>query len=304
MSEKGNTEKIGIIGLGVLGSVHKDWIEENRKDCKVLTYDINGKGNSTIAKIAKEASYIFLCLPTDSKEGRLDTSIIYEVVKEISENNDCVPIAIRSTLPIGYTEKLNKEFQNYIYFIPEFLTQRFAKEDFENCKRLIIGVPRIKEMKHMGLDIFLISEDLISYFPKSENTIHYVSYKAEAIKLFTNSFYALKIIFANEINDLCSKIGLSYKDIIEIMVLDERIGSSKDDTSGKDVHFRIAQDGLKGFGGRCLPKDTLELVNLMNEKECGYGLLQKVVEINNKLRNNYEENNTNDSCGSNACDIC
>lgn len=303
MSKKG-TEKIGIIGLGVLGSVHKNWLEENKKDCKVLTYDIQKDCNSTIQKIAKEASFIFLCLPTDSKEGRLDTSIIYEVVKEISENNDCVPIVIRSTLPIGYTQKLNDEFSNYIYFVPEFLTERFAKEDFENSKRLILGVPKIKKPNNMGIDIMWISGELLNYLPKTKLSLHYSSHKAEAIKLFTNSFYALKIIFANEINDLCIKVGLSYSDIIQVMILDDRIGSGQDDTSGKDVHFRVAQDGLKGFGGKCLPKDILELVNLMEENQSGYGLLQKVVEINNKLRNNYEENNIDNGCGSNACDIC
>jgi len=116
--------------------------------------------------------------------------------------------------------------------------------------------------------------------------ICYSSPKAEAIKLFTSSFYSLKIIFANEIYSLCSRIGLDYNDIIKAMVLDSRIGSDNNDSSGKDVHFRVAQDGLKGFGGKCLPKDTLELVNFMKQEECGYGLLEKVVEINNKLRNN------------------
>lgn len=304
MSKKGNTEKIGIIGLGVLGSVHKNWLEENRKDCEVLTYDINGKGNSTIEKIAKQASYIFLCLPTDSKEGRLNTSIVDSVVENINKNNDCVPIIIRSTLPIGHTQKLNDKYENYIFFIPEFLTQRFAKEDFENSNRFVIGIPKIKKVNTMGIDILAITEDITNYFPKSENVVCYASPKTEAIKLFTNSFYALKVIFANEIYSLCSEIGLNYKDIVQAMILDNRIGSNDSDNSGKDVHFRIAQDGLKGFGGKCLPKDILEVVNCMNEKECGYGLLQKVVEINNKLRNNYEENNTNDSCGSNACDIC
>ena len=93
-------------------------------------------------------------------------------------------------------------------------------------------------------------------------------------------------LVANEIYSLCSKIGINYEDIIKVMVLDSRIGSDDKDSSGKDVHLRVAQDGLKGFGGKCLPKDILELTNFMKQEKCGYGLLEKVIEINNKLRNN------------------
>ncbi len=289
MSKKIKKETIGIIGLGVLGSTHKNWLEENRKDLNVLTYDIKKKCNSTIQEIAKKANYIFLCLPTDSKEGRLDTLIVDSVVMEINKNNDCVPIVIRSTLPIGHTRKLNGLYENYIFYVPEFLTERFAKIDFENNNRLIIGIPSIKKKKIMGIDIFVMTNEIIDYFPKTEMLICYSSPKAEAIKLFTNSFYALKIIFANEIYSLCSRIGLDYNDIIKAMVLDSRIGSDNKDSSGKDVHFRVAQDGLKGFGGKCLPKDILELVNFMKQEECGYGLLEKVVEITNIIRN-YNDN--------------
>lgn len=273
---------VSIIGLGILGSTHKNWLEDNRKDFNVLTYDINKECNSTIGEIAKKSDYIFLCLPTDSKEGKLDTSIVDSVVMEINKNNNCVPIIIRSTLPIGYTNKLNNLYENYIFFVPEFLTERFAKIDFENNNRLIIGIPSIKKIT--GIDI--IKDDIVDCFPKTENLICCSSQEAEAIKLFTNSFYALKIIFANEIYSLCSKIGINYEDIIKVMVLDSRIGSDDKDSSGKDVHLRVAQDGLKGFGGKCLPKDILELTNFMKQEKCGYGLLEKVIEINNKLRNN------------------
>lgn len=299
--KKDKKETIGIIGLGVLGSVHKNWLEQN-KDVRILTYDIEKECNSTIEKIAKESDYIFLYLPTDSKDGRLDTSIVDNVIADISKNNDCVPITIRSTLPIGHTQKLNDEYENYIYFIPEFLTQRFAKEDFEKNDRFIIGIPKIKKPNAMGIDILVITEDIISYFPKSDNIVRYASPKAEAVKLFTNSFYALKVIFANEIYSLCSGIGLDYEDIIEAMILDSRIGSNENDTSGKNVHFRVGQDGLKGFGGKCLPKDTLEVVNLMEEQKCGYGLLQKVVEINNKIRKTNEKDNS--ECDSISCPFC
>lgn len=303
MSKKNKKETIGIVGLGILGSIHKNWLEENKKDLNVLTYDINKECNSDMKKLSTESSYIFISVPTDSKEGRLDTSIVDSIVKEINSYNDCVPIFIRSTLPIGHSQKLNDIYENYIFFIPEFLTERFAKEDFEKNERFIIGIPKMKKPNLMAIDILVIVEDVVNYFPKADKVFSYYCATAEAIKIFTNSFYALKIIFANEMNSLCSRINLNYKDIIEAMISDSRIGSNDNDTSGKDVHFRIAQDGKAGFGGKCLPKDSLELVNFMEEYECGFGLLKKVVEINNKIRNDYEKEN-NCSNGSCTCDIC
>jgi len=156
MPKKNKKETIGIIGLGILGSTHKNWLEENRKDLNVLTYDIKKECNSTIEEIAKKSDYIFLCLPTDSKEGRLDTSIVDSVVMEINKINNCVPIVIRSTLPIGHTSELNNLYENYIFYVPEFLTERFARVDFENNNRLIIGIPSIKKRKTMGIDILVM----------------------------------------------------------------------------------------------------------------------------------------------------
>ena len=120
--------------------------------------------------------------------------------------------------------------------------------------------------------------------PISEHLLIMNTNEAEAVKLFTNSFYALRVIFANEIHDLCMKMNLDYHNILSALRVDPRIGSDTQDLSGRDVHFRIAQDGKAGFGGKCLPKDLAEIISILNEKKAGFGLLEKVENINEEIR--------------------
>jgi len=274
---------VGIIGIGVLGTVHKKWVERYC-DLKYYTYDIEPiKSNSSFEELVWNSEYIFICLPTNEKDLRLDISIINDTIKKISEltKKEKQKVIIRSTLRIGSCLEIEQTYPNLeIIFIPEFLTERFAWDDFIEPERTIIGMNKIYRLCKEEID----SIRKYKVMPISEHMIFMNTNEAEAVKLFTNSFYALRVIFANEIHDLCMKMNLDYHNILSALRIDPRIGSDTQDLSGRDVHFRIAQDGKVGFGGKCLPKDLAETVSILNEKKAGFGLLEKVENINERIR--------------------
>ena len=271
--------KIGIIGQGILGKTHKEYLLKNTAN-EVLTYDINADCNSTMEIISKKCEVVFVCVPTDTgKDGRLDMSIVESIAKELNKLGFIGKCVFRSTLRVGTTERLQKKYPKIdFYFIPEFLTERFAKEDFENPHRsLPIGASSLLA----GLKLYnLILENNI--LKGVEDII--TTKEAEMLKISTNSFYAMKITFANELNFLCKGFGVDYNVIREELIKDYRIGSAPIDQSGKDVHLRISQDGKKGYGGKCLPKDSLDFVSMAKELGIKNGLMEKVVEINKRIR--------------------
>ena len=271
--------KIGIIGQGILGKTHKEYLLKNTAN-EVFTFDINGDCNSTMDIISKKCEVVFVCVPTDTgKDGRLDMSIVESIAKELDKLGFIGKCVFRSTLRVGTTERLQKKYPKIdFYFIPEFLTERFAKEDFENPHRsLPIGASSLLA----GLKLYnLILENNI--LKGVEDII--TTKEAEMLKISTNSFYAMKIIFANELNFLCKGLGIGYGIIREELIKDYRIGSAPIDQSGKDVHLRISQDGKKGYGGKCLPKDSLDFVSMAKELGIKNGLMEKVVEINERIR--------------------
>jgi UDPglucose 6-dehydrogenase len=273
--------KIGIIGAGVLGNTQKDWLLKNTNH-EVLVYDVNpDKGNSTLESIARHALIFILCLPTDSgKDGNLNTSAIENTVAFIQKHKgDGRAVIIRSTVPLGFTRTLAEKYPDLqIYFVPEFLTEKTACEDFANEKTITLGTD--KGFKDMPAAVALMASKL---FPAQDWKIRRYE-EAEMLKLATNSFYALKVTFANELADICAKTGVDYNVIKNTLAKNPRIGSHPGDNQGQDVHLRIAQDGKAGYGGKCLTKDTRQLIEIAKEKKAGFGLLAKVDSINTKIR--------------------
>lgn len=299
--------KIGIIGSGILGQTQKNWLLEHTNN-EVLVYDIDeSKSNSTLESMAKHADYFILCLPTDPYQGiklvkevdYLNTKILESTIEKINSfrNKKPATVIIRSTVPVGFTRRMSQEFPDLnFYFIPEFLTEKVAKEDFEKQKKMVIGTMKMRKEKDrlevngiMGLIVetqiekACLSQDLNNLFPaKDFDSLTYE--EAEMIKLATNSFYAMKVIFANELNDICKACGIEYLIIQKQLAENPRIGSYSGDNQGRDVHLRIAQDGKAGYGGKCLTKDTRQLVEIAKDKKAGFGLLETVDKINSKIR--------------------
>ena len=245
--------KLGIVGQGYVGSAVKEIMS---KYYEIKTYDLNGNCNcETIGELIDTSDIIFVCVPTPMKKDRsCDTSIVESVVKDI--NNVCYVrnyknkiIVIKSTIPPGTTERLDNVYKHInIVFNPEFLTEANFIEDFKNQDRIIIGGkrPHTTKVRHM----YSIA------FPKS-HIIKTSSTIAEMVKYMTNSFLATKVSFANEMYQICERLGVDYDKVQEYATLDSRLGKSHWAVPGPDGHY--------GFGGSCFPKDINALIHLCSE---------------------------------------
>jgi len=243
---------IGIVGQGFVGNAV---YQKFKKYYDVLTHDKDDtKSTSTLTNLVMMCDTIFLCLPTPMyKDGECNTSILETVLGEIDLLVDNLEvnrtIIIKSTIPPGTTEKWNERYESIsILFNPEFLTERNAVEDYENQDRIIIGGPRPQSTEVVRL--------FKKVFPKARIIKTHSTY-AEMVKYLTNTFLSTKVSFANEIYQICEKVGADYDKVIEYATLDDRLGTS---------HWGVpGHDGDYGFGGHCFPKDLAALLHLSDE---------------------------------------
>lgn len=256
---------IGIIGQGFVGATLYDKFKNHYS---VLTFDIdNSKSNSTLGEV-KNCNIIFLCLPTPMDiDGSCDLSIVEKVINQIDEPNKI--LVIKSTVIPGSTEYFNKKYKSDFIFNPEFLREKYALSDFEKQTHIFLGGSKknAQKIKSIYLNVF-----------KNKTIVLTDSLTAEMVKYTINTFLATKVSFANEINQLCKKLSISYNELIKLSKFDKRIGESHWDVPG--------HDGDYGFGGHCLPKDLSALINLTNQLESTNNILKAVNETNNKVRTN------------------
>ena len=242
--------KIGIVGQGYVGTAVKTIFE---KHYDVYTYDIKEKCNCIdMNDLVVESDIIFVCLPTPmKKDGSCDTSIVEGVVNDINDfvltnlKSDII-VAIKSTIPPGTTNRLNKECENIsVIFNPEFLTEANFIEDFKNQNRIIIGGERPSTTK--------LRQVYSLVFPDA-TIVKTGSKTAEMVKYMTNTFLATKVSFANEMKQICDEINIDYDKVVEYSTYDERLGKSHWAVPGPDGHY--------GFGGSCFPKDINALLKV------------------------------------------
>jgi UDPglucose 6-dehydrogenase len=240
-------EKIGVIGQGFVGTAVKEGMKNYYN---VRTFDINGNCNEpSLNEVIHQVNEIFLCLPTPMKKtGECDLSIVKNCLQDITTlvehyQKENFIVIIKSTIPPGTTEQLNKEFKYlHIAFNPEFLTEANAVEDYKNQNRIIIGAERPYSSR--------VKQIFAKAFPKVP-IIKTSSTIAETIKYVTNTFLAMKVSYANEIYQLCQALDIDYDKVIEYARYDDRLGNSHWSVPGPDGDF--------GFGGHCFPKDIAAL---------------------------------------------
>ena len=243
--------KIGIVGQGYVGTAIKEVFS---KHYEVDTFDLDESKRDVdyIEDIIDRNDIIFVCVPTPmKKDGSCDTSIVEGVVGELNAlalTRQCSDriIVIKSTIPPGTTERLDKECEFIsIIFNPEFLTEANYLEDFKNQNRIILGGKRPATTK--------VKQVYSKVLPKTK-VIKTGSTHAEMVKYFTNTFLATKVSFANEMYQICGRLGIDYDKVVEYATYDERLGKSHWVVPGPDGHY--------GFGGSCFPKDINALIQL------------------------------------------
>ncbi|GMX57711.1 MAG: hypothetical protein YFSK_0390 [Candidatus Yanofskyibacterium parasiticum] len=249
-------KKIGIIGVGVVGGAVASVIPS------ALTYDKYKKIGSI--KEVNQADIIFICVNTPyTEETGFDLSAVDDAIS-IMEGEKI--IVIKSTVLPGSTQMMQDKYsQHAILFNPEFLRQVCANEDMKNPSEQIVGYTKKSKP---------FAEEIISILPKSPHDFIVPAKEAEMAKYFSNSFLAVKVIFANQIYELCQKLGIDYDLIKNIASVNPRFAFS---------HFNVWTDGYRGYSGACLPKDTKSLIQLGNKLGIDLSLLKAADKANRDL---------------------
>lgn len=248
------------MGLGMVGGSVKKYFEKN--GFTVLFYD-KGKNEGSVEEVNK-ADVIFICVPTPfDEENGFDPSFVEDACGNISGEKI---IVIKSTVIPGATEKLQQKYPRHKFlFNPEFLTESTADYDMENPNRQIIGYT--KESQD-------VADSIIHILPKAHFEKIMQAKEAEMVKYFSNTWYATKVVFANQMYDLCQKSGINYQTVKEAAAADKMIGGT---------HLEIFHKGYRGYGGKCLPKDIKALIRFAGEVGIDLELHKTVEKINKKL---------------------
>lgn len=263
---------LGVIGQGFVGSS----VYEGMKNYfETFTFDLNGKCTETsLFQLIEKVDMTFLCLPTPMKKsGECDLTIVRDCLSELNIivntlNKKDFIVIIKSTIPPGTTDLLNKENENiHIVFNPEFLTEANAVEDYKNQNRIIVGGERPWTSK-----VKTVFEKAFPKVPiiKTSSTI------AEMIKYVTNTFLSTKVSFANEMYQICEGLNIDFDKVIEYAKYDDRLGKSHWSVPGPDGDF--------GYGGHCFPKDIAALRFVAKDLGVSTTMLDATITKNNEVR--------------------
>ena len=253
--------KIGIIGVGVVGGACKAGFEHIGHEVKVHDVKLHTNIDDVLDT---EVCYISVPTPSANDES-CDVRIVEEVVTDLVSRNYQGVIAIKSTVVPGTSERLSKLLNRDICFVPEFLRERCADDDFvKNHDLCVIGTS--------SDEIFQLIKKIHGSYPKK--VIQVSETEAELCKYFNNSYNATLITFANSFYELCKNMNVDYTNIKNTMIHRENI---EDNYLGCD-------ENLRGFGGMCLPKDVNALNYLSEKLGTNTEFFKHLIEENKKYK--------------------
>lgn len=234
--------KVGVIGLGSVGSAVRNGFES--KGLTVKTYD-KFKESDGFEDVAV-CDFIFICVPTPSKaDGSISLSAVDEAIGKLVNVRPQGVVIIKSTVIPGTAQGYQNKYPNLVIVSnPEFLTQSTAEYDFLHPDKIVIGYTSGNEPS---------AQRLASLYQDFRALVRIVrSEEAEMAKYMINSYYAARVVFANEIYDICKGLGVDYEEVRRCFELDKRVACG---------HFDVFHSGYRGVGGGCLLKDLSALIS-------------------------------------------
>jgi UDPglucose 6-dehydrogenase len=230
--------KIGIIGVGMVGGALARYFES--VGIKPFLYD-KYKNLGSPQEVNK-ADVVFIAVPTpyDAKKRWYDESYLNDAFKILKKPKIVV---IKSTVLPGTTERFQKKYPKHkVLFNPEFLTELTAEQDMRYPDRQIIGYTKKS---------YNVARDVLHILPLAPFERIMPATEAEMVKFFGNNWFAIKVAYANQMYDICQKLGIDYDRVMEAAAADKRIGRT---------HLEVWYKGYRGYGGKCLPKDIKAMI--------------------------------------------
>jgi len=256
---------LGIIGFGIVGQA----VAYGFSNYEIHTYD-KYQSTESLPSVVKSSEFIFICLPTPirSDESGIDLSIIEDNIKEVVKytNSTDKIIVIKSTVVPGTTVSLAVKYpKSHFCFNPEFLREASFLQDFVNADRTVIGASSDVVFRRLSAlyQSIMPSTPIYNTDPTS----------AEMVKYMNNCFLATKVIFANEMYDICQSLGIKYEEVKKMVVADKRI---------EDTHLDVTT--TRGFGLKCFPKDLLAIRALAKSQKVDTSILDTVWKKNLAIR--------------------
>ena len=261
--------KISIIGIGFVGNA----IYQNLSNFNIQPISYDKFKNIGSFEQCLESNIMFLCLPTqyDYQLGSYDKSTIYEICTLLNQNKYNGIIVIKSTVEPGTTDNLKKSFSD-LHFVhnPEFLKAISAIDDFKNQSHIVLGQNCSDEKLNFLVDFYK------KYFPNAQISLC-TSLESESMKIFCNSFYAIKIQFFTELYLLCQKNGCNFENVRQMMLKNGCINPQYCNIPGPD--------GNISYGGLCFPKDTNALMKYMELNNVPNNIVRSTIEERESMRN-------------------